>query len=67
VNDVLPKTKAGRRRGEPAPEMVLPVSEQKPIESRHQRYYAENREKVRERQRRYYIANREAMLERQHK
>jgi hypothetical protein len=41
--------------------------EQKPIESRDQRYYAENREKVRARQRRYYIANREAMLERQHK
>ena|ERR1700722_3644680 len=41
--------------------------EQRPIESRHRRYYAENREKVRERQRRYYLANREAMLERQRK
>ena len=38
-----------------------------PIKSRHQIYYAKNREKVRERQRRDYVANREAMLERQRK
>jgi hypothetical protein len=41
--------------------------EQRPIESRRQRYYAENREKVRERQRLYYRANRDAMCERQRK
>jgi hypothetical protein len=32
-----------------------------PIKNRRQRYYAENRAKVRERQRRYYLANRDAM------
>jgi hypothetical protein len=41
--------------------------EQMPIESRHRRYYAENREKVSERQRLYYLANRDAILERQRK
>jgi len=41
------------------------MSELTTIKDRHQRYYAENREKVRERQRRYYLANRDAMRERQ--
>jgi hypothetical protein len=41
----------------------LEMSELQPIKTRHQRYYAENREKVRERQRRYYLANRDAMRE----
>jgi hypothetical protein len=35
-----------------------------PVESRHQRYYRENREKIREAQRLYYHANREARRER---
>jgi hypothetical protein len=41
----------------------LEMSELQPIKTRHQRYYAENREKVRERQRRHYLANRDAMRE----
>jgi hypothetical protein len=41
-----------------------PQGEQRPIESRHQRYYRENREKVREAQRLHYLAHLEARRER---
>jgi hypothetical protein len=48
-------------------ERAVHEGEQSPIESRHQRYYRENREKVREAQRLHYIANREARRERARK
>ena len=41
-----------------------PQGEQRPIESRHQRYYRENREKIREAQRLHYLAHLEARRER---
>jgi hypothetical protein len=47
-------------------ERAPPQGEQR-IKSRHQIYYAKNREKVREAQRLHYIANREARLERARK
>jgi hypothetical protein len=46
---------------------ATPQGEQMPIKSRHQIYYAKNREKVRERQRPYYVANHAAMCERYRK